>query len=158
MGTEQNKIYALLLLPILAFMGCGESPFFEEYKTIPSASWHKDSLADFEINVEDTTAFYNFYLHLRNNNAYPYSNFYSFFTITFPNSRTAKDTLNLPLADLKGKWLGTGLGDTKSNRFLFKERLQFPLKGNYKFSVKQGMRQDNLEGISDVGIEISLHQ
>ncbi|MFT5969630.1 MAG: gliding motility-associated lipoprotein GldH [Flavobacteriales bacterium] len=158
MVQKLNKTVSFLILGLLVLCGCGDKPFSEQYKTIPEANWHKDSIADFVINVTDTTSFYNFYLHLRNNNEYPYSNFYSFFTITFPNNRTAKDTLNLPLADLKGKWLGTGLGDTKSNRFLFKERLQFPLKGNYQFSVKQGMREDNLEGISDVGLEVSLHQ
>ena len=154
MNKKAIKHSVLALLAMLFLYACGNKPLYESYVEIKNAEWNKDSIASFKLNVADTNTFYNFFLHLRNNNDYAYSNFYTFLTITFPNNKFGKDTLNLPLADLKGKWLGNGIGEIKSSRFLFKEKLQFPLTGEYTFSIQQGMRKDNLIGITDVGLEI----
>lgn len=152
--TKYLLLFSFVITIIL--VGCGKNAFYEQYADIPEGSWNKDSLVHFKVEVEDTTSFYNFYLHLRNNNDYPYSNFYSFLTLTFPNKKSSKDTLNLPLADLTGKWLGTGIGEIKTTTFLFKERLRFPLKGSYIFTLRQGMRNENLMGITDVGLQVSV--
>ncbi len=154
MLQKQTKQFTLSIVVMVLFWACGNSPVFESYKTIPDAQWNKDSVANFSLEVTDTSTFHDFFLHLRNNNEYPFSNFYAFLTITFPNKKTAKDTLNLPLADLKGKWLGTGIGEIKSTRFLFREKLRFPIPGKYTFSIRQGMRKDDLKGITDIGLEI----
>lgn len=150
---NSNSIFVGVLIMLL--VACGADRWFEQYHSFEQANWHKDSVATFQLEVEDTTQFHDFFLHIRNNNDYPYRNFYTFMTIVFPNQKMDRDTLNLPLADLSGKWLGKGLGEVKDSKYIFRKRLRFPLKGTYTFRFVQGMRQENLEGISDIGLEIS---
>ena len=46
------------------------------------------------------------------------------------------------------------MGVTKENLLLYKENYSFNKAGNYKISVQQGMRNDNLKGITDIGLII----
>jgi len=67
---------------------------------------------------------------------------------------TERDTLECPLADQNGKWMGNGLGDIWDNKFLFKSNMTFQRKGTYKFIFTQAMRVDSLPLIMDAGLSI----
>ena len=66
----------------------------------------------------------------------------------------SNDTLECILADEKGKWLGTGIGDIYDNQIPFKKNVLFPKKGKYKFEIEQGMRTDIVPLIMDIGLRI----
>ncbi|MEG2071277.1 MAG: gliding motility lipoprotein GldH, partial [Bacteroidales bacterium] len=65
-----------------------------------------------------------------------------------------QDTLGCILSDKYGNWTGKGNGRMKENKFLFKPKIRFVQKGTYKFTVRQGMREDQVEGISNFGISL----
>ena len=61
----------------------------------------------------------------------------------------------------EGRFLGTGISDTKENKLEYKTNVTFSLKGDYNISVQQAMRKtrdieglESLNGISDVGVQI----
>ena len=58
------------------------------------------------------------------------------------------------MADEKGKWLGTGVGDLYDNQIPFKRNVRFPLAGIYHFEIEQGMRLETTPLILDVGLRI----
>ena len=58
------------------------------------------------------------------------------------------------LADEKGKWIGSGMGDLYDNQIPFKKNVRFPLAGIYSFEIQQGMRMENVPLIMDVGLRI----
>ena len=104
--------------------------------------------------MEDTTGLFDFYLTLRHNSKYKYSNIYFFVSTTFPDGQFSRDTVEFILADRRGKWYGKGIGSIKDLKILLKKGVSFPIPGNYVFEFEQAMREENLEGITDIGILI----
>jgi len=139
---------------VLLVVACKQNLVFEQYKTIQQKTWDKDSVLVFTVPVQDTLQNHNFYINIRNDVNYPYSNLWLFVTIEQPDGKTIEDKFEIALADPSGKWLGEGFGGLKTREAVYRRNVYFPMSGEYKVSIQQGMRQDQLKGISDVGIRI----
>ncbi len=146
----------LLCLIILALAGCGEV-LFQESHEVPNKNWEADRTFRFDVSVQDTMSSYDFYIDLRNSSNYPYANIFMFVNTTFPSGKSARDTVECILADKRGKWLGKGLGDILDNHILFKENIRFPNTGTFVFEFEQGMREEALPAVLDVGVSIEKH-
>jgi gliding motility-associated lipoprotein GldH len=152
----KRGIFAIATLFVLWMLtSCEAPPVFEENKPIVDAKWNEKQPVQFEFDIQDTVRLHNFYINVRNGENYAYSNLYLFVEMEFPNGKLAIDTLSCPLADATGKWYGSGLGDIYDNRIIYRERKQFPLAGHYRVSIYQAMRNENLEGIYDIGFRLS---
>ena len=68
------------------------------------------------------------------------------------------DTINCPLANAHGKWLGKGFAGVYDNRLLYMARKRFPLTGKYSIRIEQAMRDNELQGVLDVGLRIEKAQ
>jgi gliding motility-associated lipoprotein GldH len=147
-----------LIFAVAFFVSCDENNIYDQSVKIPPEGWHKDSTAVFSVEVTDTLAPYNFYITLRNNDAYAYRNFYLFLTTRLPNNHLTRDTIELILANLEGEWLGKGFGAIKDNQIPVRRNLKFPLSGTYHFKIEQAMRQEYLKGITDVGIKVEFSE
>lgn len=148
------KFWLILVITFAVLFSCDPKKEFETYKPLASDGWHKDSLVVFPVAFTDTVGHHNLLLNVRNNSDYAYSNLWLFITIESPSGTLLTDTVEFQLADPSGKWYGSGIGDLFDNQFMYKENIFFPEKGEYKFSIQQGMRANKLEGIRDVGIRI----
>jgi gliding motility-associated lipoprotein GldH len=146
------------LLLLLVFMGfiisCDRNRFFEENTIMKDGIWNSRQKVSYSVTIDDLLSRYNIYITLRNAPEYPYSNLFLFLNTTYPDGKTGRDTLELSLADYDGRWLGSGMGSVKYNRFLFLKDFQFRSKGTYKFEFEQGMRVNDLKGIRDFGLRI----
>ena len=148
------KSATFLLSFVLFFSSCDNTRIFEENQTIPENVWNKNNVLKFDVDVVDTISPSNFYVNVRNADGYPYNNVFLFIKTTFPNGKISDDTLECVLADEKGKWLGSGMGDMYDNQIPFKRNVRFPNTGKYTFEIQQGMRIDNIPLIMDVGLRI----
>jgi gliding motility-associated lipoprotein GldH len=144
----------LFILSLLVIQSCDSKRFYEENRQIENGLWNSKDKATFNVTITDILNRYNFYFNLRNRGDYPYSNIYLFLKTVFPDGRIAMDTIECPLADYDGKWLGSGISEVKFNRFLFQKGVRFPQKGQYVFEVEQAMRVNELKGITDIGIRL----
>jgi gliding motility-associated lipoprotein GldH len=143
-----------LLLMFILIVACRSNSMYKNVIDIPKGAWTKTQNIGFDVPVVDTINGYNLYFEIRNTNDYPYSNLFLFVTTHSPNKAIKKDTLEITLADDKGKWLGKGLGGVRNNEFMFKNNIRFPVAGFYKVEVNQGMRDDVLKGIMDIGLKV----
>jgi len=152
--TPTPRIYLFLLSGILFTLctSCEDNRVFEESKEIEDGIWRADNIAAFSAVITDTISLYDMYLDVRNDINYPFSNLYLFLKTTFPGGQVTRDTIECILAGYDGKWLGSGAGSIRSNRFLFQQGMRFPMEGTYLFELEQAMRVSELEGIRDVGI------
>jgi gliding motility-associated lipoprotein GldH len=148
----------LFVLALFLFSSCGQKSVFDNQATINNGKWFKNDAVHFEVNIEDTTKLYDFYLTLRHTTDYRFSNLYLFLATQFPNNNLTHDTLELILADNSGKWLGKGWSDIKEDNILLRNNLKFPLRGKYDFYFRQAMRRDTLEDVVNIGIRISESQ
>lgn len=149
------------IVVIVTLVSCNDNLVFNQYKSMPNAEWHKDSIVKFQFNPIDTISRNNVYINLRNNDAYAYSNLFLIVGIDFPNNYRVIDTLEYEMANAEGKFLGEGLTDLKENVLEFKTNVIFPTTGTYTVSLQQAMRKSgevdgitSLKGVTDVGIQI----
>ena len=152
---KQAAKFLLFLSFSIVFSSCNTSSLYDEHTTIDKGNWYKDEMARFEVVVTDTIQLYDFYLNIRNNTDYRYSNLYVFLITKFPNSNISRDTIECLLANTEGKWLGKGWGPIKETEILLSANMRFPLQGKYEFVIQHAMRTDTLKGIQNIGIRIA---
>ncbi|WP_423129430.1 gliding motility lipoprotein GldH [Gaoshiqia sp. Z1-71] len=148
------KHAVILFLTGLSLWSCDPNRIFESYKAIGDEGWHKDTVAVFSVDLHETRQNYNLFLNIRNQGNYPNSNLWLFVDIQSPDGKVLTDTIEFVLADIHGKWTGSGIGDLFDNQFLYKQNVYFPVSGEYRFSIRHGMRANHLKGIRDVGFRI----
>ena len=145
------------IIPILLALmmtACDGSIFYDESRTVDEQGWLPAESVDFDVEVQDTNQVFNFLVEVRNNIDYPYSNTFFFLRTTFPDGSVAQDTLEFPLADPAGRWLGRRTGRYVDTRYYFRRNARFPMPGNYRFAIANGMRDSAIVGIKDVGFRI----
>lgn len=152
---KTGQKHKLLLAGCMLFLwACQDAVVFQAQRAIPGLSWHYQDTLVFEAPIHDTLSLHKMYLDIRNSVDYKYSNLFIFLDIEFPDGRVLRDTLECVLSDRRGQWTGRGFGQLRFNRFLFRDDVWFPMEGIYTFRLLQGMRDDELYGISDAGIRI----
>ncbi|MCQ2189729.1 MAG: gliding motility lipoprotein GldH [Paludibacteraceae bacterium] len=151
-----NKIILGFLLLLLT--SCGAECVYQDVKDIPSDGWKKDEPLEFQYSMTDTTDCYEIVVDVRNEGSYKYQNLWLFIEATSPFGDVYSDTIECALADNYGHWVGDGIASYYANIYhlpvSFMPMVKFPKQGEYKIKIWQGMREDVLEGISDVGIRV----
>ena len=155
---RQRLIYLIVIVLSLSFASCNSKVVYHEYASIDEAGWHMDSVYHFEMLIEDSLSINDFYINIRNNTDYPYSNLYLFVSTEFPNGHITRDTIECLLAGKDGQWLGSGSGRIKDNKIMLQKGLRFPLNGMYNIYLEQAMREVVLEGIEDIGFSLELSE
>jgi gliding motility-associated lipoprotein GldH len=149
-----HKIIFILVLFTTILSACDPNVIFEKNVSLPENRWDQNNIVTLQPEITDTIQSNNIYINVRNAAGYQFSNLFVFFTTETPSGKSERDTVELTLADEKGKWLGDGMGDIWDNRILFKKDFRFPEKGVYTFKLEQAMRFNPLPQVMDVGIRI----
>ncbi len=147
-----NILVGLAMVTLLA--ACGSGSIVQDKFALKDGEWKINQVYSSKFVVTDTIKPYNFYLNVRNGGDYPYSNLHIFVTTTFPNGKKAVDTVECPLADKSGRWIGKGLGDLIDNRIMYHAHRTFPMKGEYKISLQHAMRDTIVPAILNLGISV----
>ena len=151
-----ERIHMLVWWVILSFLwaACGNNATFSGHEALPSDGWNASESAVFEWQIQDTLTEHDFFIDLRHDQTFPYSNVYLFVDFTFPNGKSLRDTVACTLADDRGRWLGSGWGNLVDHRIGFKRKTSFPIAGDYSIQITHGMRLDPLPGMRDVGFRL----
>ena len=151
---KKRITHTLIILSVLCYHSCDPGRVYEKNIKIPDGIWSQDHIVRFEVEIEDTASAHNLYVNVRNTSLYPTSNLYIFIKTTAPSGNSVMDTLDVILADDRGKWLGSGLGDIWDLQQLYKANIRFAQKGIYTFEYQQAMRPARLPFILDVGLRV----
>jgi len=144
----------LFITVLFGIISCSHNEFFFKYRSFSNAEWNREDPAVFHVNVEDITQPYNVSIELRNNNTYPFSNIWLFVDYRMPDGASRLDTVSVELADVYGKWYGRGMS-LYNLSIPYETHVLYPDTGTYIYSIRQGMRENQLKGISDIGLKIS---
>ena len=158
MKTRIQSVFfklAIFIPLVLGILSCSHREVFFEYHSFANSEWNRHDAAVFTVNIEDNSQPYDVSFSLRNNDDYPFSNIWLFVDCKMPDGKSRTDTLSADLADVYGKWKGKGLSLYSSIIPYKSTPVLFPHPGVYVYSVRQGMREDPLKGISDIGLKIS---
>ena len=151
-----NRFVKYLFGQIVVFglVACNSDIVYDGSVRVANPTWHADSVARFEIAIEDTALDYQSGILIRNSGDYAYQNLWLFVTEIAPDSTITCDTIQYFLADDYGRWLGSGIGSLYTNIYYYKEDLRYSQEGVYIYEIRQGMRDEELNGITNVGVQI----
>jgi gliding motility-associated lipoprotein GldH len=152
--TAYKHLLANLFLCFILISCTQKQEVFYEFHSFPKARWDQREAIRFEVPVRDISQVYNVSIELRNSNEYLYKNIWLFVDYQTPEGKVRSDTLATDLADEYGRWYGRGIS-LYSCSFPYEQNVQYPDTGVYVYTIRQGMREDPLEGLSDVGLRIS---
>jgi gliding motility-associated lipoprotein GldH len=155
-GTNRT-LAALLLTSLMLICSCTSNIVYTGSESMKDNIWILQNVPSFDILISDTINSNNVLFTLRTGSSYPFRNIYLFVTTTSPDGQSLTDTLQYNLADEKGNWFGKGFGDIHELDLKYKSNVYFPVKGNYRFSIRHGMRIEDLEGVYDFGIRIEKY-
>ena len=150
---KYNRIIFYFLFSVF-LSSCDRSVVFEKNVKLPENRWEMNNIIKLDAEIKDTISLHNIYINVRNAGGYQFSNLYLFLNTRTPAGEEARDTIELTLADERGKWLGNGSGDIWDNRILLKSKFRFPVSGIYHFEMQQAMRVNPLPQIMDAGMRI----
>ena len=153
MRTSFFKI-VIFLSAVFGIISCSHNEIFFKYHSFANAEWNRNEQAVFYVDIEDNSQPYNVSVELRNNNTYPFSNIWLFVDYKMPNGNRRTDTISADLADVYGKWYGKGMS-LYNLSIPYESLVLFPDTGTYTYSIRQGMRENHLKGISDIGLKVS---
>ena len=102
--------YLTALVLLAGLSSCNRNVFYAEDRSVDEHGWLPTEDVVFDVEVPDTVTVYNFLMEVRNSVSYPYSNTFLFVTTTFPDGSLSRDTLEFPLADPSGRWMGKRTG------------------------------------------------
>lgn len=146
--------YLCGLIVVFSMVACNSNVVYDNSVQVANPIWHCDSVAQFEVEIADTTIDYESAILIRNSGDYMYQNLWLFVTEIAPDSTVVCDTIEYYLADNYGRWLGSGIGSLYTSLYYYKEDLNYSQTGVYRYEIRQGMRDDELKGITNVGIRI----
>lgn len=147
--------YCVLIFLSLCLFSCSEKKeVFSEFQSFRDGSWSREEPAVFTINVNDTITQHHLNLIIRHNDDYTFQNLWLFIDLKNPEGFISSDSLNIELADVYGKWHGRGLS-IYNLKVPYSTELQYPASGDYTYIVRQGMRENPLKGITDIGLVLS---
>jgi len=151
--SSHKHIFILFFLVILV-SACGtRDDIYFQFKGIENAKWSQNTSFDFAVEVTDTLSYHDIFLEIRNNESYSFRNLWLFVNLKTPEGQIRRDTVNCELADVYGKWHGKG-GSLHTLSVPFEQNVRFSIPGTYLYSIRQGMRENELKGISDIGLRV----
>lgn len=147
-----KPIKSIVLLAVLLLTACDGTVYYSEYADTRESGWDVADSVCFDVPVDDTTHLFDLLVEVRNNVDYSYSNLFLFVNTTFPDGSLSRDTMELPLADPSGAWLGKHSGRYVDSRYRLRgQPMRFPMMGNYRFAITHGMRDNAVKGIAHLG-------
>lgn len=144
-----------LFIAILLMTSCLRSNVFEKNVAIKNHRWSEKYTPAFTFEITDTVSDYSMSFNMRHTDAYPYSNIWLNIKTAFPGVDTTTEAkIEVPLADLEGKWLGRGMNEIWEHQMQIASPLKFSKTGTYTITLQQIMRSSILPEVMSVGIRL----
>jgi gliding motility-associated lipoprotein GldH len=150
---QKTAFYIFIFITVL-FSSCNSNRYYEQYYSAGSKGWHKDSVANFSFEIDNTSQNFDIVINTRNLEGYAYSNLWLFVDVVAPDSTIISDTIECELAYPNGKWMGKGTGGVYLCEFDYRSNIFFPIVGKYQIHIAHGMRDTVLANYKDIGLLI----
>lgn len=129
---------------------------YSSWAEIPEAGWaYGDTLtlipADSTLADNDSLVTRRLTLGVVHSSSYPYSNLWLEVTYHSPG-HMHRDTVNMTMADIYGRWLGSGFGTSYQREITISPRAEIDL--TRPVEIRHIMRLDTLPAIERVGIGV----
>lgn len=155
------KLQPILLLALITLMlfGCSERHgSFSSFERVDPQGWIYGDTVRILPEKLDSASSRRLSIAVCHTNNYPYRNLWLevSYRSTDGELYTLKDTVQMVLADIYGRWQGQGFGPSYQMEQQLEPRLYIP--DSTLVCVRHIMRVDTLKGIEQVGITINSEE
>jgi len=148
--------YLIILLTSALFLqSCENNLVFEKEELLENGEWTYGNILTFTPEIADTSVNYEVELTAKISKLYPFQNIYLSVEKSLLDEAVSTDTINLPLINRKGEWLGKCSSNDCTFSFPLFEKLKFKKAGQHSFKLAQFTRNESLKGIQKIGIRIN---
>lgn len=146
--------YRMIVLAVAAWLltACSSEVVCTAHRDLPESGWAVTDTVVLPVEVNDTTVAYDLAITLRHTDRYPYQNIWFF----MQTADGGKDTVLAMLADDRGQWLTTRAGRYYGGYVVARRNMWFTRSGRQEVKIVHGMRDERLQGVADVGVELRL--
>lgn len=147
-------VLSIMLMPLVS--SCNKGEVYFQFKKIDKGIWEKDKYLEFVIDSLpfNPTLNYNANIELIYSSLYPYYDLWLTINHNLTDSIFTCDTLKIKLINDDGKRLGSGNGGLYQLSVPYKHSLSLDSTSIYSVQVSNAMKDNNLVGISKVGLNI----
>ncbi|OFZ63322.1 MAG: hypothetical protein A3D92_04615 [Bacteroidetes bacterium RIFCSPHIGHO2_02_FULL_44_7] len=145
----------LLILGLFIFTACGEQPLYEKVVSFDGKQWKQDVTPVFKVKIDNVDVNYNFTLNIRTTTDYKYSNLWIFLKTETPDGQVERKPFQILIANPDGSWVGNKTGTVVETPLVFRHR-KLPLKGEYTFTVEQGITHSEVDEVLDIGFRVEV--
>lgn len=149
----------LVWLPLILLAACAyqSNTAYHSYHPVPSIGWDKSDTLVYTLPATVPAGEYEMKIEIRYKESYLYRNLWLEIKQNMQDTlHYATDTIQLFLADETGKRAGNSPGGLYQCTFPYKANLSINEEGcGRTFRLVQIMKDNPLEGISDVGIQLT---
>ena len=143
----------LIILCSVLLAGCQRGVIYTQFVELPQSGWDAQQAITFTPTITDTITDYQLQLTLRHNDRYPYQNMWMFIGIKHDSTFILTDTIECYLANERGEWLGGGISQYELP-MIYENNYRFERSGIYHITIEQGMRIEQIVGITSIGVKI----
>lgn len=152
--SVSNFIIGGVFFFLFFISSCQRGEVYFQYDSLPFKGWGiRDTLFFYPV-IEDSSAFYDVFIEVRNDNRYAYQNLWFYVTDNFSGDSLYTKPFEVSLADDFGKWRGRGFSFLYELEVVYLENIRFSHGGERYLSICHGMRDSSLTGIRDIGLRI----
>ncbi|MEO7530655.1 MAG: gliding motility lipoprotein GldH [Sediminibacterium sp.] len=148
-----KKVLGIICI-VTALTSCNTLDVFEKTVFFRDNQWKSSEKPSFTFTIEDTVASYNVFVIFRHHDGYHFNNLWLNISTLAPRDTARTQLVNIPLADNKKGWLGSGMDDVFDHRARITRAPIKLKKGNYTFILQQSMREEPLQFVLNAGIRV----
>jgi gliding motility-associated lipoprotein GldH len=147
--------YLLPAACCFVYASCTQLDNYEKNTSIPKYEWHNSFTVKDSFSITDISVKYNVYAVLRHTDAYKYNNIWLNIGIQAPGDSMRYQKVDMLLGSDANGWTGTGMNDIwEVRQLLTGASFNFNVKGTYKFSITQIMRDEPLPAVMSAGLRV----
>lgn len=147
-----NKFLTIILTTLCLGACAPKHNDYSRFENIDTRGWAYGDTITIRPQGLDSVAPRQLSLAIRHNNRYEFRNLW--LEVTYGDRRhMLRDTFNLDLADIYGRWHGKGLGPSYQYELTIAPRTN--ISDSSIVYIRHVMRVDTLKGIEQVGITVS---
>jgi gliding motility-associated lipoprotein GldH len=147
-----KKLLLYILVLLMAFASCSGGKIFEKHEKIKGNVWDRFDVIEFEVNIEDVSDPYDFFVSFRYMEQFPLKYVDIDFTIYAPSGETRSSEHRIKFKDKEGKLIGKGMGDLWDLEEVLRESYTFSEPGICKVEISSTMSYADIPGIMTVGL------
>lgn len=146
------KLFGPITLWCGILLSCQPGAVYHAFHSVSEAGWRQEDTLRFSFNLPDSTALYALSIELRHRLDFPYTELPVDMTLTTSTDSVIwRDTLVIPVTDVRGNWVGRGWGDLRTT---CSPNIALPVgkKDTLQLLLLPAWTDSLLVGVNDIGV------